>query len=129
GVPTYLALFGRDSLVAGWQASLLGPEIMRGTLAEQQRWQGREVNDWRDEQPGRILHEAHTGPLVALCFTPKGRYYGGLTGPLYYPTVAATLWHWTGSKDAVAPFLEPALAGLRWADRDCRNARGFYEYA
>ncbi|HXG68768.1 MAG TPA: glycogen debranching N-terminal domain-containing protein, partial [Blastocatellia bacterium] len=68
GLPIYIALFGRDTLTAAWQGALASADMMPGTLAELARWQGREVNDWRDEQPGRMLHEAHTGPLEMLNF-------------------------------------------------------------
>lgn len=94
GLPIYTALFGRDTLTASWQAAPLGPEMMRGTLAELACWQGREQNDWRDEQPGRMLHEAHTGPLAILNFNPRRRYYGSVTTSGFFPVVLAELWHW-----------------------------------
>lgn len=129
GLPIYLALFGRDSLAVGWEASLIGPEMMQGALAALSRWQGDRVDDWRDEEPGKIPHEAHTGPLSVLDFAPHGLYYGGVTGSIYYPTVVSALWHWTGNKDLVRPFIEPALRGLRWADKYADiNGDGFYEY-
>jgi glycogen debranching enzyme len=129
GLPIYLGLFGRDSLAAGWEASLIGTEIMRGALSALPRWQGDRTDDWRDEQPGKMPHEAHTGPLSALNYAPHGLYYGGVTGSIYYPTVVSTLWHWTGDKDIVRPFIEPALRGLRWADKyGDLDGDGFYEY-
>ncbi|MGH7956688.1 MAG: glycogen debranching N-terminal domain-containing protein, partial [Opitutaceae bacterium] len=76
GLPIYLALFGRDTLTAAWQASLVTTDIMRGTLPELACWQGTEVNDWRDERPGKMLHQADTGPLASLNFNPLARYYG-----------------------------------------------------
>src|SRR5205085_103778 len=84
---------------------------------------------WRDEQPGRMLHEAHTGPLSALGFDPRSRYYGSATTSGFYPVVLAELWHWTGDKDLVRPLIEPALKALRWKDEwaDLNND-GFYEY-
>ncbi|HST77980.1 MAG TPA: glycogen debranching N-terminal domain-containing protein, partial [Verrucomicrobiae bacterium] len=54
GLPTYVGLFGRDSLASSWQALLLSPEMSIGTAEELSRSQGTEVNDWRDEQPGKI---------------------------------------------------------------------------
>src|SRR5207302_22302 len=98
GLPIYIAFFGRDTLTAAWQAAMLSPKIMRGTLVRLKESQGREENDWRDEQPGRMLHEAHTGPLAALNFTPRLRYYGAATTSAFYPVILAELWHWTGSK-------------------------------
>ena len=116
GLPIYVALFGRDALTASWEAALLGPEMMRGTLAELPRWQGKEVNDWRDEQPGRMLHEAHDNPLAALQFNPQSRYYGSITTSAFYPVVVSELWHWTGKKDLIYPLLQPAMNAIRWLD-------------
>ncbi|HEX7185809.1 MAG TPA: glycogen debranching N-terminal domain-containing protein [Thermoanaerobaculia bacterium] len=129
GLPLYIALFGRDTLTASWQAAMLGPEMMDGTLRALARLQGRREDDWRDEQPGRMLHEAHTGPLAALGYIPQRRYYGSVTTSGFYPLVAAELWHWTGDKERVRPFLGPALDGLRWLERySDRDHDGFFEY-
>ncbi|HKY04541.1 MAG TPA: glycogen debranching N-terminal domain-containing protein [Blastocatellia bacterium] len=129
GLPIYVALYGRDVLTAGWQAALCGPDMMRGALAELAAWQGREVNDWRDEQPGRMLHEAHTGPLAMLNFNPRARYYGAATTSGFYPVVVSELWHWTGDKEMVRPFIKPALDALLWLDRYAdHDGDGFYEY-
>ena len=119
GVPLYVALFGRDTLTVAWEAAPLTTDIMRGTLAVLAEWQGKEDNDWRDEQPGRMLHEAHTGPLSALNFIPQGRYYGSITTSGFYPFVVAQLWHWTADKDLVGPFLQPAIEALQWLDERC----------
>ncbi len=129
GVPMYIALFGRDTLATSWEALLLGSEMVRGTLPALEPLRGKTVCDWRDEQPGKMVHEAHTSPLAALNYTPHGRYYGGVTGSIYYPVVVSGLWHWTGSKEIVAPFVDPALKGLRWADKyGDIDHDGFYEY-
>jgi glycogen debranching enzyme len=93
------------------------------------RLQGRAVDDWREEAPGRMLHEARTGPLAALDLTPRRRYFGSVTTSGFYPTVAAELWHWTGDKELVAPFVEPALDALAWLDREADlNGDGLYDY-
>ncbi|HEX6293121.1 MAG TPA: glycogen debranching N-terminal domain-containing protein, partial [Herpetosiphonaceae bacterium] len=127
GLPIYTALFGRDTLTAAWQASLVSLDLMRGTLPELARWQGTEVNDWRDEQPGRMLHEAHTGPLAMLNINPRRRYYGSITTSGFYPVAVSELWHWTGDADAVRPYVEPALRALAWLDRE-RFHDGLYTY-
>lgn len=129
GLPLYVALFGRDSLTAAWEAALLSPDLMRGTLPALAENQGRERNPWRDEAPGRMLHEAHTGPLSSLNYIPQGRNYGSLTTSGFYPFVLAQLWHWTASKELTGPFIGPALAALRWLDRNCTpESGGFYVY-
>ena len=128
GLPAYVALFGRDTLTAAWEAALLGPELMRGTLPALTGLQGTQTDDWRDEQPGRMVHEARTGPLAQLNFNPTARYYGAHTTSAFYPFVVAQLWHWTADRDAVAPFVEPALKAIRWLD-SCVGPLGFHRYA
>jgi glycogen debranching enzyme len=129
GLPVYVSLFGRDTLTASWQAAMVSPDLMRGTLAELARWQGKGVNDWRDEQPGKMLHEAQAGPLAMLNVHPLGRYYGSITTSGFYPAIVSELWHWTGDKELVRPFVDPALKALRWLDEYADFDRdGFYEY-
>ncbi len=128
GLPVYVALFGRDTLTAAWQAALLGPEMMRGTLGVLTRTQGTRYDDWRDERPGRMLHEAHTGPLAALQLDPRQRYYGAETTSGFFPFVLSELWHWTGDEARVRPLVRPALDALRSLDRDSRRRDGFYQY-
>jgi glycogen debranching enzyme len=129
GIPIFLALFGRDTLTASWESQIVSTQMMEGTLAELVRWQGTEDNPWRDEQPGKMLHEAHTGPLAMLGFNPRQRYYGAATTSGFYPVVVAELWHWTGDKELIAPFIEPALKALEWKDSGGDlDGDGFYEY-
>jgi glycogen debranching enzyme len=129
GLPLYVALFGRDTLTAAWEAAPVSTDLMRGTLPQLARLQGRLVDDWRDEQPGRMLHEAHSGPASALNYDPRGRSYGSLTTSGFYPFVVAQLWHWTGDKGQVAPFLDPAVAALKWLQTySDRDGDGFFDY-
>ena len=129
GVPSYLAFFGRDAIASSWQSIPLSDELTRGALAELSAQQATETNDWRDEQPGRMIHELHTNPLAVLNFTPHARYYGDITASIHFPVLVAALWHWTGSKEAVKPFIEPALKALRWADENANiYGDGFYRY-
>jgi glycogen debranching enzyme len=129
GLPLYVALFGRDTLTTGWQAGLLGPEIMTGTLHALAQHQGTRVDDWRDEQPGKMIHEMHTGPLSMLNYDPRGCSYSSITTSGLYAFILAELWHWTGDKQLVRPFIEPALRALQWLERyGDLDGDGFYEY-
>jgi glycogen debranching enzyme len=128
GLPVYVALFGRDTLTAAWQASIVSTDLLKGTLAELARWQGRQCNNWRDEQPGRMLHEAHTSPLSVLNFHPRSRYYGATTTSAFYSVALSLLWHWTGDKKLVLPYLDPALKALQWLDRYAQGQDGFYSF-
>jgi glycogen debranching enzyme len=102
---------------------------MRGTLSVLAELQGTETDNWRDEQPGRMLHEVHTGPIATLNYTPQGRDYGSVTTSGFYPFVVAQLWHWTGDKSLVQPFIEPSIAALKWLE-ECRgqDKSGFCKY-
>jgi glycogen debranching enzyme len=129
GLPVYVSLFGRDTLTTSWQAAMASREMMPGTLAELAHRQGTEVNDWRDEQPGKMLHQAEAGPLAMLNVHPLRQYYGSITTSGFYPAIVSELWHWTGDKDLVRPFVDPALKALRWLDEYADLDRdGFYEY-
>lgn len=128
GVPTYLGVFGRDILFSARQAASLSSDFMRGGLSTLSRHLGTKVDDWRDEQPGRMVHELHTNPLAVLNFTPHGRYFGTVSGSLFCPSLVAELWRWTGNEALVRPLIDPALRGLRWADACSRDESGFYKY-
>jgi glycogen debranching enzyme len=76
-----------------------------------------------------MLHQAERGPLATLKLNPLGRYYGSITTSGFYPVVVSELWHWTGDKELVRPFVDPALKGLRWLEEYADVDRdGFYEY-
>ncbi|HUB81819.1 MAG TPA: glycogen debranching N-terminal domain-containing protein [Bryobacteraceae bacterium] len=128
GLPVYIALFGRDNLTTSWQASMLTERMMRGTLAELAATQAKSEDDWRDAQPGRFVHQMETGPGATLMYNPNARYYGSITGPGFYPVVLSNLWHWTGDRDLVRSFLDPALQGIVWLDRYAKTDDGFYAY-
>ena len=129
GVPIYVALFGRDTLTASWQAAMSTPDMMRGTLQALAALQGRRRNDWRDEAPGRFLHEAHTGPLETLNVNPRSRYYGSVTTSGFFPAVLSAYWHWTGDEELVRALVPHALDGLRWLDEEGDlDGDGFVEY-
>ena len=102
---------------------------MTGTLHALAKTQGTRVDDWRDEQPGKMLHEAHTGPLSMLGYNPRDRSYSSITTSGLYAFIVAELWHWTGDRNLVRPLIEPALRGLQWLERyGDLDGDGFYEY-
>jgi len=128
GIPTYMAVFGRDLLASGWQASLLSNDMTRGALSIIASTQAHERNDWRDAQPGRMLHESHSDPLSVLNFTPQALYYGTVSSLPLFAVCASELLHWTGEKEFVRQFIPHALEAFAWADNYSRNEEGFYTY-
>jgi glycogen debranching enzyme len=76
GVPWFMTVFGRDSLIVALQSMLVHPRLADGTLAYLSKRQARKRDDWRDAQPGKILHEMRFGELAHFNETPHGPYYG-----------------------------------------------------
>ena len=129
GLPRYVGFFGRDVLIAGMQSLTLGSEILRGALEQLAVWQGTETNDWRDEQTGRMLHQAEIGPSATLNYTPFRRYYGSITTPALFFWGVGLLSLWTANREDVTRFTEPGLRALRWLDQSCGSeCGGFYNY-
>jgi glycogen debranching enzyme len=129
GVPTFTGLFGRDALTAAWQSALVGPEIMRGTLAVVAATQSHEDSAWRDQEPGKMIHELRRGPLAELDIIPQRAYYGTQTTPAMFLLALSEFWHWTGNTAALHRYRDAALRAMEWArvygDRD---GDGFLEY-
>ena len=83
GIPWFATIFGRDSIISAYQSLFLNPQLAVETLRVLARYQGKEINDWRDEEPGKILHEYREGEMTRAGEMPFGPYYGPLM-PLRY---------------------------------------------
>ena len=76
GIPNFVTVFGRDSLITAWLLLEPMPDLARNTLRYLAARVGRTVDPSRDEQPGRILHEVRLGEMSRLKAIPFGLYYG-----------------------------------------------------
>lgn len=84
GVPWFATLFGRDSLITSLQTLAYGPDTAADSLRLLARHQGSEVSGWRDEEPGKILHELRVGELARMNKIPHTPYYGTIDAtPLF----------------------------------------------
>jgi glycogen debranching enzyme len=130
GLPLYPALFGRDALTAAWQAAVFdGGALIRSTLAKLRRLQGTKVDDWRDEEPGRIVQQARHDPTARLGMTPFGRYYGDYASPMMFIIALGQLYAWSGERRDIEENWEPALRVLEWARRyGDLDGDGYLEY-
>jgi glycogen debranching enzyme len=130
GMPMYPAFFGRDAVTAGWQAAMLDAGAsLEAALARLARMQSNRVDDWRDEQPGRIPYQMRTGPLAALGLNPYAAYYADFASPLMYVIALANLYAWTGERGRIAPYWDTARRILDWArDRGDADRDGYLEY-
>jgi glycogen debranching enzyme len=74
GLPWFMALFGRDSLITSYQALPFVPELCRTTLRALAAQQATEFDDFRDAEPGKILHELRHGELTYFRERPQSPY-------------------------------------------------------
>lgn len=129
GLPWFLALFGRDSLIASLQTMLVYPDFARGTLEVLCSLQARKRDDYRDAEPSKILHEMRHGELAHFNLVPHTPYYGTADAtPLYLITLHAA-WRATGDRSLLERHLATAEACLAWIDAfGDRDGDGLQEY-
>jgi glycogen debranching enzyme len=130
GLPWFMTMFGRDSLIAGYQVLPYRPDLADTTLRTLAARQGRVVDDFRDEEPGKILHEVRFGELTAIGERPHSPYYGTADATPLFVIVLDEYERWTGD-DSLVRELEPnARAALDWIDRyGDLDGDGYVEYA
>ncbi len=129
GLPWFLAPFGRDSLIVSLQNILVYPDFARGTLDFLGKWQAKERDDYRDAEPGKILHELRYGELAHFKLIPHTPYYGTADAtPLYLITLHAA-WRATGDDALLVRHAGHADGCLDWIDNwGDRDGDGFQEY-
>ena len=129
GLPWFVALFGRDSLIVSLQSLIVWPEFARGALDVLGHWQARERDDWRDAEPGKILHELRRGELAHFKLIPHTPYYGTADATPLYLVVLHAAWRATGDLRLLQRHLPQAEAALDWIDNwGDRDGDGFQEY-
>ena len=129
GLPWFVALFGRDTLIASLQTSLVYPEFARGTLEVLGHYQAHVVDDYRDAEPGKILHELRLGELAQLHLIPHTPYYGTADATPLWLVTLHEFWRCTADLEAVRALMPVAEGCLRWIDEfGDRDGDGFQEY-
>jgi len=117
GVPWFATLFGRDSLITAFETLSFVPGVSEETLRLLAGRLGREYDDARDEEPGKVLHELRVGEPANLGETPFARYYGSVDATPLFLCLLGQYADWSGSLDLFRELREPALSALEWIDR------------
>lgn len=131
GVPWFVTLFGRDSIIAALQVLPYGTlEVARETLRLLARYQATAVDAYRDAQPGKILHEYRTGELAHLGAIPQS--------PASYTTVDATplflillaeYVNWSGDLDLARELRPSLVSALGWIEHYAdHDGDGYLDY-
>jgi glycogen debranching enzyme len=118
GVPWFVSLFGRDSLVMSAQTLALAPRFALGSLHALAHLQGDAYDDARDMQPGKIEHEVRHGELAYFHSIPHTPYYGTHDATTLFIQGTCDAWRWHGDRkvlDYLRPHVERALS---WIDTD-----------
>ncbi|SEN31380.1 amylo-alpha-1,6-glucosidase [Lihuaxuella thermophila] len=129
GLPIYAVPFGRDSLIAALQLLAIHPEIAKGTLKTMAAYQGTKSDPWRDEQPGKIMHEMRYGELSNSGKVPFTPYYGTIDATPLFLVLAAEYYHWTGDEGFIRELLPNIERALDWIDAyGDQDKDGYVEY-
>jgi glycogen debranching enzyme len=129
GIPWYTAPFGRDAILTAFESLLVAPELARDTLAFLASHQGRARNDYREEAPGKILHEVRRGEMARAGEVPHSPYFGTADATPLWIVLLSEYLQWSGDEEFVAAHLPNADAALEWMHADGDPDRdGFIEY-
>jgi glycogen debranching enzyme len=130
GIPWYVTVFGRDALITAHQLLMVTTTPARDALSVLARYQGTKVDPWRDEEPGKILHEIRRGELAGAGRIPHTPYYGSVDATPLFVFLYAQYFRWTGDMDFAKQLLPNVNAALDWIDRyGDRDRDGFVEYS
>ena len=129
GLPWFMAVFGRDSVLTSFQSLSFVPELAAATLRALAIVQARKEDPFRDAEPGKILHEIRLGELTAFEARPQSPYYGAADTTMLFLILLEEYERWTGDKDLALELEREARAALAWIDNyGDRDKDGYVEY-
>ncbi len=129
GAPWFMALFGRDALLASWMLLPLDAGLALSTLQALAGMQGQKVEPRSEEQPGRILHEVRSGLDAELALRGGSVYYGSIDSTPLFVMLLGELRRWGLASSEVEALLPHADRALTWIEHyGDRDGDGFVEY-
>ena len=129
GIPWFVAVFGRDSLIASLQALPVYPPFAIGTLQKLAELQATEDDPVRDSEPGKICHEMRVGEWARFRTVPHSPYYGTADATPLYLMLLAQTHRWVGDAAALSRYRDSAERCLAWIDHHGdRDGDGLQEY-
>jgi glycogen debranching enzyme len=129
GTPWYDALFGRDTAITGLQTIWLKPQLAKQCLAALARYQGTKFDSWRDEEPGKILHELRVGELTRTGDLPFSPYFGSIDSTPLFLLLAGEYFQWTADIEMIRSLEINLRAALHWIEKyGGQDGDGYVEY-
>src|SRR3989442_9997410 len=108
---------------------MLNAAPARDSLRVLAAFQGRQVDLWRDEEPGKILHEIRQGELTNAFYVPHSPYYGSVDSTPLFLMLLGTYFRWTNDREFVQEMMPHVDAALMWIDEyGDADGDGFVEY-
>lgn len=130
GLPWFMTVFGRDSILTSLQALPFVPDLASATLRTLATRQGRFVDDFRDEEPGKIIHEQRFGETTAFLERPHSPYYGAADATPLFLILLDEYERWTGDAELVRRLEPNARDALRWINEyGDHNGDGYIDYS
>jgi glycogen debranching enzyme len=126
GMPWFMAVFGRDTIITCLQTLLFGPELAVTALRALRQLQSQVDDPMRDAEPGKIVHEVRSGKAARRW---HGAYYGTVDATPLYLILLSEIWRWTDDTSLVHDFRASAMAALEWiSTRGDLDGDGMVEY-
>ncbi|MCM0674572.1 amylo-alpha-1,6-glucosidase [Micromonospora phytophila] len=116
GLPWFMTLFGRDSIFTSLQVLPFLPELIPPTILMLAGLQGHRLDDFRDEEPGKILHELRYGETAGFEEQPHSPYYGSADATPLFVILLDEYERWTGDAQLVRQLEPQTRAALAWLD-------------
>ncbi len=116
GLPWFMTMFGRDSILTCLQVLPFTPEMSKTTLRILAALQGTRFDDFREEDPGRILHEMRYGETAAFEEQPHSPYYGSVDATPLFIVLLDEYEQWSGDAALVKELEAECRAALKWID-------------
>jgi glycogen debranching enzyme len=114
GTPWFDTLFGRDTAIASLQTLAFHPQIAKQCLRMLAASQGKDLLPWRDEEPGKIVHEVRRGEMSAAREVPFSAYYGSVDATPLFLMLASEYFAWTADLALMEELKPSLLAALGW---------------
>ncbi|ARV58379.1 amylo-alpha-1,6-glucosidase [Nostocales cyanobacterium HT-58-2] len=129
GIPWFMAVFGRDSIVASLQTMAVYHDFACGTLVRLAQLQATKLGDWHDAQPGKMLHELRRDELTKLHQLPYSPYYGTIDTTILWIVTLAEAYSWNANLSMLNECRSPLEKALQWIDKyGDFDSDGFVEY-
>jgi glycogen debranching enzyme len=116
GLPWFMTLFGRDSIFTSLQVLPFLPDLVPPTILMLAGLQGSRVDDFRDEEPGKILHELRYGETAGFQEQPHSPYYGSADATPLFVILLDEYERWTGDATLIRKLEHETRAALNWID-------------